>query len=103
MVLDITLDPYQQWTYKVGPRSLPDRERRKWLGELVVTSSADQSVEVWDLVTGLPLRVWAGHDDDVMSVAVNADFTRMITGCADGTVNVWDPVSQNPPRVLAFL
>jgi WD40 repeat protein len=48
-------------------------------------------VQVWDAETGAavgePLR---GHDGWLLSVAVTADGTRIVSGCEDATGRVWD-------------
>jgi WD40 repeat protein len=45
---------------------------------------------VWDLHTGLCIKTYEGHTDEVASVAVTPDARFALTGSADRTVRVWD-------------
>ena len=56
----------------------------------IVSGSLDNTVKVWDAVSGSCLRTLEGHTSFVMSVAVSSDGTRLISGSYDKTVKVWD-------------
>ena len=61
----------------------------------------DTTVRVWDLATGRPLHILAGHDGPVLTVAVSADGSRAVSGDGDGTVRVWDLATGRPLHILA--
>lgn len=68
----------------------------------VVSGAADNSIRIWDPVSGAELRKLEGHTGDVYSVAVCwvLDEVRIVSGSADGTVRIWDPDSEQSLRRL---
>jgi WD40 repeat protein len=48
-----------------------------------------------------PAIVLGGHEEQVYSVAVSPDGSRIASGAADGTVRVWDPTTQNTVQTLS--
>jgi WD40 repeat protein len=59
-------------------------------GRRALSGSADKTVRLWDVMTGLELRRFLGHTDDVTSVAFSPDGKRAVSGGSDRTVRVWD-------------
>jgi WD40 repeat protein len=55
-----------------------------------VSASRDDTVVVWDLATGLPIRTLTGHSADVKTVAFNADGSRIASGGLDGRLILWN-------------
>ena len=53
----------------------------------------DQSLKVWNTVTGQPVATLAGHTGAVYDMAFSADGTRLATAGGDGTIRIWDPES----------
>lgn len=60
-------------------------------GNLAVTGSADGTVQVWDLATGLAQGPALRHPEAVTSVVLRAGLVA--GGGLDGTVTVWDPAT----------
>ncbi|KAG1752763.1 WD40-repeat-containing domain protein [Suillus occidentalis] len=61
-----------------------------WDGTCIVSGSNDQTVRLWDAVTGKPIgQSLRGHTDWVKSVSFSPDGTRIISCSDDGTVRVW--------------
>src|SRR5262249_3194889 len=50
----------------------------------------DFSVQTWDISTQRPLRTYKGHKKAAVSVAFNADGSRIASGGEDGRVLIWD-------------
>ena len=53
----------------------------------------DQSLKIWNTVTGQPVATLAGHTGAVHDIAFSADGTRLATAGGDGTIRIWDPES----------
>ena len=58
-------------------------------GNLAVSGGEDKTVRVWDLTTGVCLKVLEGHTADVCAVALSRDCMTAISGACDSTVKVW--------------
>jgi WD40 repeat protein len=59
-------------------------------GSRIVSGSRDNSVWVWDALTGEEKHVLNGHTDFVNSVAFSSDGSRIVSGSYDKSVRVWD-------------
>ncbi len=59
-------------------------------GRLLVSSSDDKSVRLWNLDTGLAISTLTGHSQSVKSLAFNPDGTILATGSDDQTVKLWN-------------
>lgn len=57
--------------------------------ELMVTSSEDMMVRLWDLKTGKVLKQLGGHTGDVMGLAVSRDGELIATGDENGELIAW--------------
>jgi len=62
-------------------------------GTRIVSGSSDQSVRVWDALTGAELMALNGHTDWVTSIAFSSDGTRIVSGSSDQSVRVWDALT----------
>lgn len=68
-------------------------------GRLILACGS--KAEVVDARTGKALFELAGHTDEVSSVAVSADGSRIVTGSDDHTARVWNAASGAPVTTLA--
>lgn len=57
---------------------------------LLVTSSEDRNVRVWDPRSGATLAVLRGHEALVHLVRFDPAQSILMTACEDGTCRVWD-------------
>lgn len=58
----------------------------------VVTGSDDGSARIWDLNTGVQLRL-LGHSVPVTAVVISPDDTFVVTGSDDNAARIWDASS----------
>ncbi len=65
----------------------------------LATSSADQTVRLWNYETGEDLGVLRGSLNEIHCVAFQPDGKRLIAGAADGGVTVWN-LEADAPRSL---
>jgi hypothetical protein len=66
-------------------------------GTLLATTSADQTVRLWDVATGQPRGgPLEDHTGAVRSVAFSPDGTLLATASADQTVRLWDTATGQP-------
>lgn len=56
---------------------------------LVVSGSSDNVARVWDCEEGSCIATFAGHRDEVVSVATSIDGCYVATGSADTTARIW--------------
>jgi len=58
-------------------------------GRRIVSGSLDNSVRVWDSLTGEVQNILEGHTNSVWSVAFSPDGRRIVSGSLDNSVRVW--------------
>lgn len=61
-------------------------------GSVTVSASADQSVRVWDNLTGQQKFQLTGHRGPVHAVDLSPDETFAVSSGSDGTLRLWDIV-----------
>lgn len=59
-------------------------------GQVIVSGSADNSVRIWDAVTGQQRAQMAGHTAAVHALAFNPDESLVVSAAADRTLRLWD-------------
>jgi DNA-binding beta-propeller fold protein YncE len=62
-------------------------------GQLLATSSWDQTVRLWDPRAAKLVRILQGHQGFVECVAFRFDGKRLASAGGDGVVRLWDPMS----------
>ncbi|KAG8838625.1 protein with putative role during mitosis [Serendipita sp. 411] len=65
-------------------------ERLKAPGLLVVTTSRDKTIMLWDASTGQHLKTFTGHDDWVRCVVFHPNGKHMISASDDKTMKIWE-------------
>lgn len=97
----------------VPPKLRPDRQSRVFArhtaaawgvavsreNRWIVSSSADQTIRIWDRDSGAALLTLRGHTDFVRGVAIASDG-RIVSASKDTTLRVWDGHSGECLRTL---
>ena len=69
-------------------------------GTHAISGAEDNTLIVWDLVTGAPLRTLTGHSGQVRSVAYLPGGDQALSGADDATLIVWDLATGEALRTL---
>jgi WD40 repeat protein len=70
------------------------------LGWTLASGSADSTIKLWLVSTGLELRTFTGHSDTVWSVAFSPDGQLLASGSSDSTIKLWQVKTGREIRTL---
>ena len=59
----------------------------------IVSGSLDNTIRLWDAVSGAHLNTLEGHSGGVYSVSFSPDGKSIVSGSSDNTIRLWDAVS----------
>ncbi|KAJ5880931.1 uncharacterized protein N7473_011984 [Penicillium subrubescens] len=62
-------------------------------GSRLASASLDNTVKIWDSVTGQCASTLKGHSGSVNSVCWSQDGSRLVSSSHDKTVRIWDPAT----------
>ncbi|GAB4119266.1 MAG: hypothetical protein OHK0050_26970 [Roseiflexaceae bacterium] len=62
-------------------------------GQVVVTSSRDRTIRIWDLAARREIRALRGHTDRVTTVALSPNRWMVASGSFDRSIRIWDLIS----------
>ena len=65
-------------------------------GQRLASGSSDQTVRIWDSVTGKELLALKGHAGSVWSVAFSPDGQRLASASQEGSIHLWETTSVSP-------
>lgn len=66
-------------------------------GRLLAAAYDPQTLVLWEVATGRPVRTWSGHGRGMLGQMVfSADGRRLATVSTDGTALVWDVMGLSP-------
>lgn len=61
-------------------------------GRTIASGSDDNTIKIWNLITGELLSTLEGHTGTVYAVAISADGQTLISGSGDETIKIWRPI-----------
>ncbi|MCS6812476.1 MAG: NB-ARC domain-containing protein [Cyanobacteria bacterium] len=71
-----------------------------WQPYLLASGSSDQTIRLWNFMTGECLNVLQGHTNRIWSLAFNPTGDRIASGSYDSTVRLWDVTTGECLQVL---
>ncbi|CAL8304645.1 unnamed protein product [Merluccius merluccius] len=86
---DVILQGHTEKIYSIGFHPLAS--------DLLVSSSYDLTVRLWDLEKGAEVMVLSGHQDQIFALAWSPDGKLLATVCKDGKVRLYDPRQSTKP------
>ena len=69
-------------------------------GTTLASGSWDNTVRLWDVLTGAHEKTFTGHTSWVSSVAFSPDGTTLASGSADDTIQLWDVLTGAHQKTL---
>ncbi|OPB39830.1 Vegetative incompatibility protein HET-E-1 [Trichoderma guizhouense] len=61
----------------------------------IASGSKDNTVKIWDAVTGVCLQTFEGHTDWVTSVIFLPNSEKVVSGSVDETIKIWNAATGN--------
>jgi WD40 repeat protein len=58
-------------------------------GKLIVSSSEDASIKIWNSYTGDIIKTLTGHSTGIYSSCFTSDSSKIISGSQDQTIKIW--------------
>ena len=69
-------------------------------GKRCISASEDSTLRIWDIETGMCLRVLEGHQGAVNTFAITPDGRKCVSGANDRILRVWDIETGASLRIL---
>ncbi|GAB1542532.1 hypothetical protein NUACC21_52060 [Scytonema sp. NUACC21] len=69
-------------------------------GGILASSSADDTIKLWDLATGEEIHTFKGHSYSVNSIAFTSDGKILASGSSDHTIKLWNMETKREIRTL---
>jgi len=70
-------------------------------GKYLVTGCKDKTVKLWDVATGMEIRTFSGHAEEVTAVAISVDATQILSGDEKGFIKLWNTLSGKEIKSMA--
>jgi WD40 repeat protein len=64
-----------------------------------LASASEETIKLWDVVTGKERTHFHGHRSDINTVAFRSDGKVLASGGEDGEIKLWDfPAARRPDK-----
>ena len=70
-------------------------------GRWIVSTSGDNTLKIWDAVSGAERATLRGHTGPVWACAIAPDGTWVVSASGDGTLKIWDASSGSERATLS--
>ena len=81
------------WGFVGHTQSINDMLAHPHHPPLIFTASKDHSIRLWNIHENILVAIFAGvdgHRDEVITLDINLDCTRLISGGMDHAIKVWN-------------
>lgn len=69
-------------------------------GSYALTCGSDKKLKLWNPLSGLLLKTYGGHGDEVTDAAGSCDSCHIVSGSLDKSIIYWDVTTGQPLRRL---
>lgn len=69
-------------------------------GSYAITSGSDKKIKLWNPATGLMLKMYGGHANEVTEAIGSCDSCHILSGSLDRSLIYWDVTTAQPLRRL---
>lgn len=69
-------------------------------GSYAITCGSDKKLKLWNPLTGVLLKTYAGHGDEVTDAAGSCDSCHIVSSSSDKSIIYWDVATGQPVRRL---
>lgn len=69
-------------------------------GSYLITGGSDKKLKLWNPLTGLLLKTYGGHADEVTDAAGSCDSCHIVSASLDKSIIYWDVTTAQPLRRL---
>lgn len=69
-------------------------------GSYLLTCGSDKKLKLWNPLTGLLLKTYGGHADEITDAAGSCDSCHIVTSSLDKSIIYWDVTTGQPLRRL---
>lgn len=69
-------------------------------GSYAITSGSDKKIKLWNPESGLMLKMYGGHANEVTDAIGSCDSCHILSGSLDRSIIYWDVTTAQPLRRL---
>ena len=70
-------------------------------GNLLASASADQTIRIREVHSGVCLQILEGHEDGIYRIRFSPNGRHLVSASRDGTIRIWDLSNSNCVQILS--